>query len=89
MGANPRVGDSVSWFKAWAVGSSGLSVSFYPIVFFGYSFIVEDCRVSPKEVLEVKRAGGDMSAFVKAEDKVGSWVLWIFVLFPAVVLIVS
>ena len=60
---NPRVVDGVGGFKAWAVGSSGLSISFDPIIFFVYSVIVEDGRVAPKEVLEVEGAGRDLSAF--------------------------
>jgi hypothetical protein len=40
--ANPRVMDSIGGFKAWAVGSSGLLISFNPIVFFVYSVVVED-----------------------------------------------
>jgi hypothetical protein len=63
-----------------------LSISFYPIIFFGNITVVKDCCVLPKEVLEVKRAGGNLSTFVKAKKKVGVWVLWVFVLFPAVVL---
>ena len=61
--ANPRVMDGVGRFKAWAVGSSGLSISFNPIIFIVYSIVVEDGRVAPKEVLEVKGAGSDLSAF--------------------------
>ena len=60
---NPRVMDGIGGFKAWAVGSSGLSISFDPIIFFVYSGIVEGSRVSPKEVLKVKGAGSDLSAF--------------------------
>ena len=41
-GTNPRVMDGIGGFKAWAVGSSGLSISFDPIVFFVYPVIVED-----------------------------------------------
>ena len=89
MSANPRIVYVVSWFKAWAVRSSGLLVSLYPVIFFGYTVVVEDCCVSPKEVLKVKRAGGDMATFVKAKDKVSAWELWVFVLFPTVVLEVS
>ena len=89
MSANPRIKYVVSWFEAWAVRSSGLSVSFYPVVFFGYTFVVKDCCVSPKEVLKVKRAGGNLATFVEAENKVSLWVLWVFVLFPTVVLEVS
>ena len=61
--ANPRVMDGIGGFKEWAIGSSGLSISFDPIIFFVYSGIVEDSRVSPKEVLKVKGAGSDLSAF--------------------------
>ena len=61
--ANPRVVDGIGGFKAWAIGSSGLSISLDPIIFFVYSGIVEDGRVSPKEVLKVKGAGSDLSAF--------------------------
>jgi len=61
--ANPRVVDGIGRFKAWAIGSSGLSISLDPIIFFVYSGIVEDGRVSPKEVLKVKGAGSDLSAF--------------------------
>ena len=61
--ANPRVMDGIGRFKAWAVGSSGLSISFDPVIFFVYPIIVEDGRVAPKEVLEVKGAGSDLSAF--------------------------
>ena len=64
MSADPRVEDSVGRFKAWMIGSSRLSVPFNPVIFFRYSFIVEDDCVTPKEVLEVKRAGGDLSTFV-------------------------
>ena len=62
-GANPRVMDGISGFKVWAIGSSGLSISVDPIIFFVYPGIVEDGRVSPKEVLKVKGAGSDLSAF--------------------------
>ena len=89
MSANPGIENGVSWFKAWAVGSSGLSISFYPIIFFRYSSVMKDCCILPKEVLEVKRASDDLSAFVKAKDKMDVWVLWVFVLFPTVVLKVS
>ena len=61
--ANPRVVDGIGGFKAWAIGSSGLSIPLDPIIFFVYSGIVEDGRVSPKEVLKVKGAGSDLSAF--------------------------
>ena len=61
--ANPRVMDGIGGFKAWAVRSSGLSISFNPIIFFVYSVVVEDGRVSPKEVLKVKGTGSDLSAF--------------------------
>ena len=40
--ANPRVMVGVSWFKAWAVRLSRLSISFNPIIFFVYSVVVED-----------------------------------------------
>ena len=63
MGTNPRVMDGIGGFKVWAVGSSGLSILFNPIIFFVYSVVVEDSRVSPKEVLKMKGAGGDLSAF--------------------------
>jgi hypothetical protein len=89
MSANPRIVYVVSWFKAWAVGLSGLSVSLYPVIFFGYTIVMEDCCVSPKEVLKVKRADGNMATFVKAKDKVSAWGLWVLVLFPTVVLEVS
>ena len=39
---NPRVMDGVSGFKAWVIGSSGLLISFDPIIFFVYPVIVED-----------------------------------------------
>ena len=61
--ANPRVVDSIGGFKAWAIGSSGLSIPLDPIIFFVYSGIVEDGQVSPKKVLKVKGAGSDLSAF--------------------------
>ena len=62
-GANPRVMDGIGGFKAWAIGSSGLSISLDPVIFFVYSGVVENGRVSPKEVLKVKGAGSDLSAF--------------------------
>ena len=40
--ANPRVMDGIGRFKAWAIGSSGLSISLDPIIFFVYSVVVED-----------------------------------------------
>ena len=61
--ANPRVVDGIGGFKTWAIGSSGLSISFDPIILFVYSGIMEDGQVSPKEVLKVKGAGSDLSAF--------------------------
>ena len=61
--ANPRVMDGISGFKAWAIGLSGLSISFDPIILFVYPGIVEDGQVSPKEILKVKGAGSDLSAF--------------------------
>ena len=61
--ANPRVMDGIGGFKTWAVGSSGLLISFNPIIFFVYSIVVENGRVSPKEVLKMKGAGSDLSAF--------------------------
>ena len=64
MHANPRISDGVSRFKAGAIRSSGLSVSFYPIIFFGDTIIVESGCVAPKEILEVKGACGNLSAFV-------------------------
>jgi hypothetical protein len=83
---HPRIEDSVSWFEVWMIRLFGLSISFYPIIFFENISVVKDCCVLPKEVLEVKRADGNLSTFVKAKNKVGAWVLWAFVLFPAVVL---
>ena len=62
-GTNPRVMDGIGGFKMWAIRSSGLSISFDPIIFFVYSGIMEDSRVSPKEVLKVKGTGSDLSAF--------------------------
>ena len=56
--------DSVGGFKAWAVRSFRLSISFNPVIFFRYSVIVKDGRVTPKEVLKVKGAGRDLLAFV-------------------------
>ena len=47
---------------------------------------MKDCYVSPKEILKVKRADDDVSTFIKAKNKVGAWVLWVFVLFPIVIL---
>ena len=86
MSANPRVEDGVGRFKVWAIGLSGLSISFYPIILFKYTSVMEDCYISPKEILKVKRAGDDVSTFIKAKNKVGAWVLWVFVLFPIVIL---
>ena len=64
MRSNPRVKDGVGGFKVWAIGSSGLTVSFNPIILFRYSFVMKNSCIMPKEVLEVKRASGDLSAFV-------------------------
>ena len=89
MGANPRVGDVISWFKSGAVGSSWLSISFDPIIFFSYSFVVEYCCIAPKEVLEMQGAGSYVSGFVESKDKEGTWVLGVLVLFPTVILEVS
>ena len=61
--ANPRVMDGIGGFKVWAIRSSGLSVSFNPVIFFGYSVIVKDGCVTPKKVLKVEGAGSDLSAF--------------------------
>ena len=61
--ANPRVMDGIGRFKSWAIGSSGLLISLDPIIFFVYPGIVEDGRVPPKEILKVKGAGSDLSAF--------------------------
>ena len=62
-GTNPRVMDGIGGFKTWAIRSSGLLISFDPIIFFVYSGIVEDGRVPPKEVLKVKGAGSNLLAF--------------------------
>ena len=62
--ANPRVMDGIGRFKVWTVWSSGLSISFNPVIFFGYSIVVKDGCIMPKEVLKVKGAGCDVSAFV-------------------------
>ena len=89
MCANPRIEDDISWFKVWAVRSSILSISFYSIVFSRDTVVMKDCCISPKEVLEVKRADGDLLTFVETENKVSGWVLRVFVLLSAVVLEVS
>ena len=64
ISANPRVKDNVGGFKAWAIGSSRLSVSFNPIILFKYPFVVKDSCVMPKEILEVKRTGSDLFTFI-------------------------
>ena len=86
MSANPRVKDGVGRFKTGAISSSGLSVSFNSIILLRYSFIMEDGCVTLKEVLEVKRTDSDLLAFVWTENKVSTWVLWVLVLFPTMVL---
>ena len=77
--ANPRVMDGKGRFKAWSVRSSRLLISFNPVIFFRYSVVVKKSCVTLKEVLKVKGADSDLLAFIYAKNKVGAWVLWVFV----------
>ena len=64
-GTEPGGGDRVSWFKIGSVWAIGTGAAFDPIVFFDDSIGADDDTGTPKKVLEVEWAGGDLMTFVK------------------------
>jgi hypothetical protein len=64
-GTKPGGDDRVSWFEIRLVWAIKVGAAFDSIIFFDNSVRVDDDMGTPKEVLEVERAGGDLTTFVK------------------------
>ena len=66
-----------------------MTVAFDPVIFLSDTELRKGDGISPKEVLEVERAGGESVGFVKSMDKV--WGIFSVILeqLPTVVLGVS
>ena len=64
-GAEPGGGNRVSWFEIGSVWVIGAGAVFDPIVFFDDSVGADDDTGTPKKVLKVERAGGDLMTFVE------------------------
>jgi len=85
----PRIKDRIGWFEARAIWTRQLAVAFDPVIFFGYTKLGKRDGVSPKEVLEVERAGGEGVGFVKSVDEVWGMFPMILEQLPTVVLEVA
>ena len=64
-GTKPGGDNRVRWFEVGSVWAIETGTAFDPIVFFDNTVGVDDDTGTPKEVLEVKWAGGDLTTFFK------------------------